>query len=63
MEGGHGAAANHDEEAFMNALAYTFLWKELMPKGQEGERPSEKGQGLATTGNMAILHPCGSVEP
>ncbi len=29
IEGGHGAAANHAEQAFMAALRYTFLWKEL----------------------------------
>jgi prolyl oligopeptidase len=29
IEGGHGAAANNKQVAFMEALAYTFLWKEL----------------------------------
>ena len=29
IEGGHGGAANNEQTAFMNALAYTFLWKEL----------------------------------
>jgi prolyl oligopeptidase len=28
-EGGHAAAANNRETAFMDALAYTFLWTEL----------------------------------
>ena len=28
-EGGHGAAANNKQAAFMSALAYTFLLKEL----------------------------------
>jgi prolyl oligopeptidase len=28
-EGGHGTAANNKQSAFMNALAYTFLWSEL----------------------------------
>jgi prolyl oligopeptidase len=28
-EGGHGAAANNLQAAFMSALAYTFLWTEL----------------------------------
>jgi prolyl oligopeptidase len=28
-EGGHGGAANSAQQAYMNALAYTFLWKEL----------------------------------
>jgi prolyl oligopeptidase len=29
IEGGHGGAANNKEAAYMSALAYTFLWKEL----------------------------------
>jgi prolyl oligopeptidase len=29
IEGGHGAAANNRQAAFMDALAYTFLWTEL----------------------------------
>jgi prolyl oligopeptidase len=29
IEGGHGAAANNRQAAFMDALAYTFLWNEL----------------------------------
>ncbi|HLP78909.1 MAG TPA: prolyl oligopeptidase family serine peptidase [Candidatus Paceibacterota bacterium] len=29
IEGGHGGAANNEQRAFMAALAYTFLWKEL----------------------------------
>jgi prolyl oligopeptidase len=28
-EGGHGAAANNRQAAFMDALAYTFLWTAL----------------------------------
>ncbi|OHX13136.1 prolyl oligopeptidase family serine peptidase [Chromobacterium sphagni] len=28
-EGGHGAAANHDEEARIAAMEYAFLWKQL----------------------------------
>jgi prolyl oligopeptidase len=28
-EGGHGAAANNKQAAFMNALAYAFLWSQL----------------------------------
>ena len=28
-EGGHGAAADHKQEAFMSALVYEFLWEEL----------------------------------
>jgi len=30
IEGGHGGAANNKQSAFMSALAYTFLLKELM---------------------------------
>lgn len=29
VEGGHGGAANNSQQAYMNALAYSFLWKEL----------------------------------
>lgn len=29
MEGGHAGAANNRQQAFMSALAYTFLWKQL----------------------------------
>lgn len=29
VEGGHAGAANNTQRAFMSALAYTFLWKEL----------------------------------
>jgi len=29
IEGGHGGAANNKQAAYMNALAYTFLWKQL----------------------------------
>ncbi len=29
VEGGHGGAANNTQQAFMSALAYTFLWKQL----------------------------------
>ncbi|HEX3720914.1 MAG TPA: prolyl oligopeptidase family serine peptidase [Verrucomicrobiae bacterium] len=29
IEGGHGAAANNKQSAFMETLAYTFLWNEL----------------------------------
>jgi prolyl oligopeptidase len=28
-EGGHGAAADNKQSAFMHALAYEFLWKQL----------------------------------
>jgi prolyl oligopeptidase len=29
IEGGHGAAANHEQAAFMESLMYTFLWQNL----------------------------------
>lgn len=29
IEGGHGGAADNKQRAFMQALAYTFLWKQL----------------------------------
>jgi prolyl oligopeptidase len=29
IEGGHGAAANNKQLAFMEALAFTFLWNQL----------------------------------
>jgi prolyl oligopeptidase len=29
IEGGHGGAADNKQRAFMTALAYTFLWKEV----------------------------------
>src|SRR3984957_1282520 len=29
IEGGHGAAANNRQSAYMDALAYTFFWNEL----------------------------------
>ena len=29
IEGGHGGAANNKQQAYMSALAYTFLWKQL----------------------------------
>ena len=35
IEGGHSAAADNKQEAFMEALAYTFLWNEL-------NRPSDR---------------------
>jgi prolyl oligopeptidase len=31
IEGGHAGAADNRQAAFMSALAYTFLWKELEP--------------------------------
>ncbi len=31
IEGGHGAASNNEQVAFMQALAYTFMWSKLHP--------------------------------
>ena len=33
IEGGHGGAADNKQEAFMSALAFTFLWKQLGGSG------------------------------
>jgi prolyl oligopeptidase len=33
IEGGHGGAANNEQTAFMSALAYTFLKRNLFPRG------------------------------
>jgi prolyl oligopeptidase len=29
IEGGHGGAADNKQKAFMDSLAYTFLWRQL----------------------------------
>lgn len=29
IEGGHGGAADNSQEAYMRAMAYTFLWQQL----------------------------------
>ena len=29
IEGGHGGAADNKQAAFMKALAYTFLWRQV----------------------------------
>lgn len=34
IEGGHGGAADNAQLAFMSALQYTFLWKQLAPSEQ-----------------------------
>lgn len=34
-EGGHGAAADNKQSAFMHALAYTFLWDQLAKPAQK----------------------------
>jgi prolyl oligopeptidase len=35
IEGGHGAASNNKQVAFMEALAYSFLWKELKSEDKQ----------------------------
>ena len=29
VEGGHGGAADNKQRAFMESMAYSFLWKQL----------------------------------
>jgi prolyl oligopeptidase len=36
-EGGHGAAANNRQTAFMETLAYTFLWNKLNAAADAGQ--------------------------
>ena len=38
VEGGHAGAANNRQRAFMSALAYTFLWKQLGGTAGAGPR-------------------------
>jgi len=38
VEGGHAGAANNRQRAFMSALAYTFLWKQLGGAAGAGPR-------------------------
>jgi prolyl oligopeptidase len=33
-EGGHGGAADNRQQAYMNAMAYTFLWDNLTRQGR-----------------------------
>ncbi len=35
IEGGHGGAANNEQAAYMQALAYTFLKRKLFPSGAQ----------------------------
>ena len=39
VEGGHGGAANNKQQAYMSALAYTFLWRHLNG-GASATRPT-----------------------
>jgi len=44
IEGGHAGAANNKQKAYMLALAYTFLWKQLGPvSGGVGGRATSRG--------------------
>jgi prolyl oligopeptidase len=38
IEGGHGGAADNKQAAFMSALAFTFLWRELAVNSEMGEQ-------------------------
>ncbi len=43
IEGGHAAAADNKQWAFMTALAYTFLWHQLAPNSScSGRRPGRR---------------------
>ncbi len=46
VEGGHSGAANNKQIAFMSALAYTFLWKELgaAPEATKSAEPPAAGR-------------------
>jgi prolyl oligopeptidase len=48
IEGGHGAAANNKQTAFMETLAYTFLWDELT-KGEKKDKLTSFLNGQAKT--------------
>jgi prolyl oligopeptidase len=41
MEGGHGGSANNDQAAFMNTLAYSFLWNTLTAEPPASESTEE----------------------
>jgi prolyl oligopeptidase len=41
LEGGHYGSADNQQEAFMSALAYTFLWNELQGRPAGPARPKE----------------------
>ncbi len=43
IEGGHGGAANNKQQAFMSALAYTFLWQQLGGSAPAGAGASDGG--------------------
>lgn len=38
IEGGHGGAANNEQRAFMQALAYSYLTERLFPKGTSNSK-------------------------
>ena len=41
MEGGHGGSANNEQAAFMNTLAYSFLWTTLTSEPTPSESPED----------------------
>ena len=41
MEGGHGGSANNEQAAFMNTLAYSFLWNTLTAEPPASESTEE----------------------
>ena len=41
MEGGHGGSANNEQAAFMNSLAYSFLWNTLNSEPTPNESNEE----------------------
>jgi prolyl oligopeptidase len=44
VEGGHAGAANNKQQAFMSALEFTFLWKQLGGSGHPGAGPARGGR-------------------
>ncbi len=43
IEGGHGGAANNAQAAFMSAMGYAFLWRELTA-APEADEPAEEAE-------------------
>ena len=41
IEGGHGGSANNEQAAFMNSLAYQYLWKKLYSTQEKEEQPNK----------------------
>lgn len=42
-EGGHAAATNNKQRAYMSALSYAYLWKKLAPGEADAVKPSSGG--------------------